>query len=327
MSSGYGKIKIIPGSDLDKALKKKKAKKIKVKKGSDLEKALKPRFAPLRQYEGTEIEIIKRSDLAKSLDKRKKEKQQRKKSKKPTEAEKKKAIAKLKKKLKALKKKEEKEAKKAVIEELPELKALTGLNKTEANKLSPLALFGMLPKELSLNIVLNPKATGVKVGEPVPYTKAQADMINTIFNEIYLSEGAYKYVYGWSGYEGGNFNEFTNEFFENTSERLGKASQDMISKVEKLLNPERVRKTGREYGMDLLKDYGITSKYGEEWYMNDDFDVYDVEEAIGLIYDDGEYFSSNIYKPRTRKFIKEYIDDLNKIAKPKLAELKKSLKK
>ena len=38
---GKKNLKIIKGSDLDKALKKKKALKIKVKKGSDLEKALK----------------------------------------------------------------------------------------------------------------------------------------------------------------------------------------------------------------------------------------------------------------------------------------------
>ncbi len=47
---------------------------------------------------------------------------------------------------------------------LPELKAITGLTKEQANAMSPEQLFGMLPKELATNIVLNPKATGVKVG-------------------------------------------------------------------------------------------------------------------------------------------------------------------
>ena len=49
--------------------------------------------------------------------------------------------------------------------ELPELKAITGLTKAQANKLEPAVLFGMLPKELAKDIVLNPKATGVKVGK------------------------------------------------------------------------------------------------------------------------------------------------------------------
>jgi len=52
--------------------------------------------------------------------------------------------------------------------ELPELKAITGLTKKQANAMSPLELFGMLPKELATNIVLNPKATGVKVGSKKP---------------------------------------------------------------------------------------------------------------------------------------------------------------
>jgi len=49
--------------------------------------------------------------------------------------------------------------------ELPELKAITGLTKAQANKLSAVELFGMLPKELAKDIVLNPKRTGVKVGK------------------------------------------------------------------------------------------------------------------------------------------------------------------
>ena len=48
---------------------------------------------------------------------------------------------------------------------LPELKAITGLTKEQANNMSALELFGKLPKELATNIVLNPKATGVKVGK------------------------------------------------------------------------------------------------------------------------------------------------------------------
>lgn len=48
--------------------------------------------------------------------------------------------------------------------ELPELKAITGLTKAQANKLDPAVLFGMLPKELAKDIVLKPSVTGVKVG-------------------------------------------------------------------------------------------------------------------------------------------------------------------
>ena len=50
-------------------------------------------------------------------------------------------------------------------QELPQLMAIAGLTKAEANKLDPAELFGLLPKELVTNIVLNPKATGVKVAK------------------------------------------------------------------------------------------------------------------------------------------------------------------
>ena len=49
--------------------------------------------------------------------------------------------------------------------ELPELKAITGLTKAQANKLEPAVLFGMLPKELAKDIVLKPSVTGVKVAQ------------------------------------------------------------------------------------------------------------------------------------------------------------------
>ncbi len=42
---------------------------------------------------------------------------------------------------------------------------LTGLTKEEMNKLSPLELFGKLPVGVAAKKVLNPKATGVKVGD------------------------------------------------------------------------------------------------------------------------------------------------------------------
>jgi len=56
-----------------------------------------------------------------------------------------------------------KEKVKKEILELPQLKAITGLTKAEANKLDPAELFGLLPSEISKKI-LNPKETGVKVG-------------------------------------------------------------------------------------------------------------------------------------------------------------------
>jgi len=54
-------------------------------------------------------------------------------------------------------------------DELPELMAITGLGKSEANAKSPLELFGMLPKELG-QMVLNPsqRGGGAKVGHQSP---------------------------------------------------------------------------------------------------------------------------------------------------------------
>ena len=68
--------------------------------------------------------------------------------------------------LKAKERKKERKKTEANIkkQELPQLMAIAGLTKKQANKLDPAALFGLLPSELSKKI-LNPKETGIKVAQ------------------------------------------------------------------------------------------------------------------------------------------------------------------
>ena len=59
-------------------------------------------------------------------------------------------------------------------------KKLTGLSREEMNKLSPLELFGMLPVELAVKEVLNPKITGVKVGKLIEEDAEEREEISGI---------------------------------------------------------------------------------------------------------------------------------------------------
>ena len=113
-----------------------------------------------------------------------------------------KAPAKPKKKIKLIKPKEPVKPKKKIklikpkapakkeMVELPELKAITGLTKAQANKLSAVELFGMLPKELAKDIVLRPKETGVKVGKSL---KLRPKLVK-ILNKIRVELDEYRYV-------------------------------------------------------------------------------------------------------------------------------------
>lgn len=87
---------------------------------------------------------------------------------------------------------------------LPELKAITGLTKEQANAMSPEQLFGMLPKELATNIVLNPKRTGVKVAsrKPALIKARDASKILSSPNGTYF-EDELKKLPTSEGYSGG----------------------------------------------------------------------------------------------------------------------------
>lgn len=88
---------------------------------------------------------------------------------------------------------------------LPELKAITGLTKEQANAMSPEQLFGMLPKELATNIVLNPKRTGVKVAmnrKPALIKARDASKILSSPNGTYFENELKKLPTG-EGYSGG----------------------------------------------------------------------------------------------------------------------------
>ena len=67
----------------------------------------------------------------------------------------------------------------------PELTAITGMTGVQANAMSSLALFGMLPKELG-QMVLNPsqRGGGVKVGQ-IPISKFTIDDVESAFQNSY----------------------------------------------------------------------------------------------------------------------------------------------
>ena len=95
--------------------------------------------------------------------------------------------------------------KKVKKEALPQLKKLTGLTKAEANKLDPTALFGLLPSELGKKI-LNPKETGIKVGNTIKikdfneddysyeYEENEMDLISSFFQSMMFRNDLTSYV-------------------------------------------------------------------------------------------------------------------------------------
>lgn len=131
--------------------------------------------------------------------------------------------------------------------ELPELKAITGLTKAQANKLEPAVLFGMLPKELAKDIVLNPKATGVKVGKN-PRKKVTLQRYN---GDVFIDS------------------EKTNGFFEVYNKRVGGEWIGLASKYRRKDKIVLFKFKASDYmsGQRFVKgtaygyDYGI-EKYG-----------------------------------------------------------------
>mgnify|MGYP003645724809 CR=1 FL=1 len=120
------------------------------------------------------------------------------------------------------------------ILELPQLKAITGLTKAQANKLDPAELFGLLPSEISKKI-LNPKATGVKVG----YDETR------------------NFGYWYSGSKKGNLNSFLNDFMDSKKESSGRkvGYKSVSSRWKKLIKKKKGEITRKDVMDFYNKEY------------------------------------------------------------------------
>ena len=240
-------------------------------------------------------------------------------------------------------KKPKKQRKFNVVKKLPpkkvivsELTKFTGLTKTEANKLSPEALFGMLPTELRKNI-LSPSETGQKVGVAPPLSLSQTKTLLNLLNMIYYTDGFRSYVYGWSFYEGGNFTDGARKFFEKKSEQIENNSfmGEMIDllqepKMEAIMRSTR-KKYPKEDGDDgnnsLDRHFNAKGEVNVEMLNNIDYEEYFPEDTYDLIYEDGDYNTSSRTRSATSRRVKGVIDQQLKPEMKEFKDFRKEMKK
>ena len=218
-----------------------------------------------------------------------------------------------------------------------ELTKFTGLTKTEANKLSPEALFGMLPTELRKNI-LSPNETGTKVGVAPPLSEDQTKTLLKLLDMIISTNGFRTYVYGWSYYEGGNFTDSARKFFDKKSDQIDNNSfrHDMVELLEEPKMEAIMRSTRKKYGKmegdnysaNRLEQYfNAKGELDDQMLYNDDYEEYYPEDAYGLIYEDGDYNTSSRTRSTTSRRVKGVIDQELKPEMKKFKDFRKEMKK
>lgn len=164
---------------------------------------------------------------------------------------------------------------------LPELKAITGLSKAEANKLNPEELFGLLPKELS-QMVLQPskRGGGVKVGQMniKDYTLEDYEE----FNRDFYIDSFDNYVASMNYYS-----DFTpiltareNQFYlkhqsdftsGNVSDKIGSKMEALEEKMREKTHTELVKEHKREFKKWKTKNKGMT---GTRKTLGESFDKF-----------------------------------------------------
>ncbi len=218
-----------------------------------------------------------------------------------------------------------------------ELTKFTGLTKTEANKLSPEKLFGMLPVELRKNI-LSPSETGQKVGVAPPLSEAQTQTLLNLFNMIYSTDGFRSYIYGWSLYEGGNFTDSASKFFDKKADQIENNSfrSEMVDLLEEPKMEAIMRSTRKKYGKMKGDGYGANTldqyfnakgEFDDEMLYNQDYEEYYPEDTYGLIYEDGDFNTSSRTRSTTNRRVKGVIDQQLKPEMKKFKDFRKEMKK
>jgi len=212
-----------------------------------------------------------------------------------------------------------------------EAEFIVGKTKEEINKMDPAILFGKLPALAKLK-VLDPKTTGIKVGMTPPLPLDLAKRLDNVVSDIRNLEGFMRYFAGWTFYEGGNFKQAANDYFQKKLDQLYKHSydefiSDLFEKYKKL--PAVIKSTIRQYNMnsysdsiDYLIERGEAPKYNEEWKYNDDYDDYNVEYRYGLIWDDGDYYTTK----QTKSTVNELVRDVNNESKAEKKQAKEVAK-
>jgi len=208
-------------------------------------------------------------------------------------------------------------------------KSLTGLSREQMNKLDPAELFGKLPAIAKLNI-LDPKTTGVKVGEAV-IPKELLNSLEDIMEKEVGTEGFKNYLYQWSFYEGGNFGKRANEYWEKKSEQIDNYQySNLVNDFLEIPNVRKVitnsiKKYARKDKFSWKEDYQIIKMALDDdgWNRNDDYEEYYAEDKYGLIYEDDEYYMSNKTRSRTNTLVKDVIE--NEL-KPELKQAKATIK-
>ena len=163
-----------------------------------------------------------------------------------------------------------------------------------------------------------------KKAEPTPYSLDDAKIIESFMDEVVGMNGFRQDIYGWSYYEGGNFTQTANNFFEKQAERLDK--YEMGEEFNEIVNERKIKETGKVHDISMLK-HVEESSHGERWFDNNDYQEYNPEAAYGLINKDGEYYSSNRMRSTTKKYVTDVINSDGKKLLKLWTQVKKIIKK
>ena len=207
-----------------------------------------------------------------------------------------------------------------------ELQKHTDLTRVEANKLPALELFGMLPVELRKTI-LSPGDTGTQVGVAPPLSEEQTKTLMNLLDGVHDTSGFISYIYGWSFYEGGNFNNTARKYWDKKQDQLEKfnSRNEMVDLLQEPKMEAIMRSTRKKYGNlegnggKLDRYFNAKGELNEEMLYNDDYQEYYPEATYNLIYEDGDYNMSTRTRSTTNRLVKNVID---KELKPEMKNFK-----
>ncbi len=217
-----------------------------------------------------------------------------------------------------------------------EIQKYTDLTKTEANQLSAVELFGMLPVALRKTI-LTPDITGQLVGVAPPLSEANAQILTTLLDNASGTNGFKDYVYQWSFYEGGNFTDAARKYFEKKADQIEKNSyffeiRDLLQepKMESIMRSTLKKHgnlTGSSYRSELKNYFNAKGEFDEDSLYNNDYEEYYPEDRYDLIYEDGDYNMSNRTRSTTNSLVKDVIEKELKPEMKKFKAFEKEMKK
>lgn len=157
-----------------------------------------------------------------------------------------------------------------------------GLTKKEANKMDSAELFGKLPKELRQKI-LDPKKTGVKVGEKLfkasELDGGDLDPNNEIYGQISDNIGEGGSYNNYEGYISSSQQSFLSRMREKGN-NLTDREEAKREKIEELIMTRVSNQAYKEFNAEVRKFKKIhkgQSKNGKTWeemfdkYMNDEY--------------------------------------------------------